>query len=1292
MSNPSKCPQCGAALPDNAPAGLCPNCLMALNLKTETAFTDDSPAAQPPLPPEQIAPHFPQLEILECLGRGGMGVVYKARQKTLNRFVALKLLAPERVNDPKFAERFTREAQALAALNHPNIVTIYDFGQAGGFYFLLMEFVDGVNLRHLLRSRKLTPEEALAIVPSLCDALQFAHERGIVHRDIKPENLLLDKTGRIKVADFGIAKMLGAISGGSTSEPAAPDNATKNALGTPGYSAPEQIVNPQRVDSRADIYSLGIVFYEMLTGELPGSRIEPPSKKIQIDVRLDAVVMRALEKTPELRWQTAADLRTQVETIVTALQTGAVVSNVGPATAQDLNGMRLKAVIWGFLLAAGCLEIALNVSPAIYSWIIGSWGIALFAISTILVLSAKGNLKQITAAAMISSINGIGTACAGTWIACNSNPPLSPPWFDTIVVACGGGIIYCLRCLVLLSGTRFPSSPSSEKKRVAPIVVCAAIAFASLMFALITTHYIDQESPEVGRLLNSTNPTDRYSPVIAYWSDAIHLRRYVLVPLCIAGAGGILYFGWLAARQKKSGLPSMLLGCAGLIAWLFLWHNWQSSQLAAADESSWSLDGDNLAALPPMAVVRAHAGGKTGFLSNHNKIIALGVPLGVMISYAYSLPQGHIHWSTNRVILGPGVADGKFDFIDTVPDHPQEALQAEINKLLGVVVHRESRDADGFVLAVSNPNAGGLTIATEDNSSDSRPSRGVFKFTNVSVDDLGDYLETVLGKVVVDETQLSQKYSGTLRWNPDAADKTQELEKVLSEQFGLQLMPQREPVEMLVVESFNPPAAVENGSQSTDAADDSQSDSEAGWQLWQARKMDQANAMFQKAVQADPNNTNAWNGLGWVAFNTGKPQEAEQDFEKVLSLDSDYPAALNGLGQIYLSEKKYGDAEKYLLQAAPQAPAAWYGLARLYLLQGKFADAQKWAQQVVDSGQGDQIAIQMLSAAKEKQLPDDLRITIEPMDNSAPSPAPANTNAPPAGTSMSLDPWPPALAPGQKPDLNKIRNDIQVLIHQGNYDDALQRQTWYFDHALEYGESDAVRLSFGMMGWQELVRQVPTARQQLIGIRDRDIDEFKAAASYTNWVAETASTPPGQARTRFALYQEIHAINDTLGDNDSQSALTKMLITTDPKLAQTMGYKVADDAYDKFMKKANAGGDVDDGQAAFAAICRQWEELRRGDARIAQIDARVNSNTVAYWAQRGSTPPFPLINHPQTADTIFVDKTRKLIAILVSHGHETDAQKIQDQAAALVDDPWLKSAVSDALAKNQNPPAASANP
>lgn len=332
-----KCPRCGAPIKEGTAAGLCPNCLMALNLKTETAFTEGAPAAQAPLPPEQIAPHFPQLEIFECLGRGGMGVVYRARQKSLNRLVALKLLAPERVGDAKFAERFAREAQALAALNHPNIVTIYDFGQAGGFYYLLMEYVDGANLRRLLRERKFTPEEALTIVPPLCDALQYAHDRGIVHRDIKPENLLLDKTGRVKIADFGIAKMLGLGGDAAAAGAAQPGNATQTAVGTPGYSAPEQLASPQRVDRRADIYSLGVVFYELLTGELPGKPIEPPSRKVRIDARLDEVVLRALEKEPERRYQHASQVKTDVETIASTP------SGAGPASASpSLRGQASK--------------------------------------------------------------------------------------------------------------------------------------------------------------------------------------------------------------------------------------------------------------------------------------------------------------------------------------------------------------------------------------------------------------------------------------------------------------------------------------------------------------------------------------------------------------------------------------------------------------------------------------------------------------------------------------------------------------------------------------------------------------------------------------------------------------------------------------------------------------------------------------------------------------------------------------------------------------------------------------
>lgn len=498
-----KCPQCGAALPENAPAGLCPNCLMALNVKTETVFTDAPPAVQPPLPPEQIAPHFPQLEILECLGRGGMGVVYKARQKTLNRFVALKLLVPERVNDAKFAERFTREAQALAALNHPNIVTIYDFGQAGGFYFLLMEFVDGVNLRHLLHARKLTPEEALAIVPPLCDALQFAHERGIVHRDIKPENLLLDKSGRIKIADFGVAKMLGAVNGGVTAESVGPEGATKTVLGTPGYSAPEQRTDPQRVDNRADIYSLGVVFYEMLTGELPGKLIEPPSKKVQVDVRLDAVVLRALEKTPELRWQTAAELRKQVETIATT-----AVGSPGGAPVLGYNPWQPALAVVGMVL---CIVLFI-------------FGFSLaFPINLIPLLIAP--IGFIIAALKM----------AGFW-----------PWRSPLFPQSN----WTERNL-------YPKRAECLPRPLLAAGVCATVALLSLIVTFAIKDYIMMELPEITALLNACNSS---SPVVHHWSDLIHLRRYLFVPLCFAGAVGALYFGWLTARQSKRRRRAISIG------------------------------------------------------------------------------------------------------------------------------------------------------------------------------------------------------------------------------------------------------------------------------------------------------------------------------------------------------------------------------------------------------------------------------------------------------------------------------------------------------------------------------------------------------------------------------------------------------------------------------------------------------------------------------------------------------------------------------------------------------------
>jgi len=308
-AEPKKCPQCGAAIPSEAPQGLCPKCLLArASIPTETEVTAK------PTPPrrQELAAAFPQLEILEMIGQGGMGFVFKARQPKLERLVALKILPPSFAADPAFADRFTREGRVLARLNHPNIVTVHDFGQANGFFYLLMEFVDGVNLRQAMRAGRFTPEQALSVVPRICEALQFAHNEGVLHRDIKPENILLDAKGRVKIADFGIAKLLG--------ESAAKGHLTDSGgtLGTPHYMAPEQIENPASVDHRADIYSLGVVFYEMLTGELPLGKFQPPSQKVQVDVRLDEVVLHALEKEPARRYQQASEVKTAVDTITSA--------------------------------------------------------------------------------------------------------------------------------------------------------------------------------------------------------------------------------------------------------------------------------------------------------------------------------------------------------------------------------------------------------------------------------------------------------------------------------------------------------------------------------------------------------------------------------------------------------------------------------------------------------------------------------------------------------------------------------------------------------------------------------------------------------------------------------------------------------------------------------------------------------------------------------------------------------------------------------------------------------------
>ncbi len=341
------CPACGCDLPTDSPIGLCPACLLTQGMDDpKVAAAPGSPVApvvaqstQYIPAPDVLADYFPQMEILETLGYGGMGVVYKARQTKLDRLVALKILRPDSADDPAFAERFNREARTLARLQHPNIVAIHDFGdvplqvtdsgtaEPGRIYYFVMEYVEGTNLRQLIQAGHLQTDQSLAIVSQICDALQFAHDEHVVHRDIKPENILIDVKGRVKIADFGLAKLAARNIDQFTL------TGTHQVMGTPRYMAPEQMQGSHQVDHRADIYALGVVFFEMLTGQVPVGNFDLPSRIAGVHTGLDRVVLQALASEPGRRYQHISQLKLDIASIAGSGVMNSL-SEVSPAVAQ----------------------------------------------------------------------------------------------------------------------------------------------------------------------------------------------------------------------------------------------------------------------------------------------------------------------------------------------------------------------------------------------------------------------------------------------------------------------------------------------------------------------------------------------------------------------------------------------------------------------------------------------------------------------------------------------------------------------------------------------------------------------------------------------------------------------------------------------------------------------------------------------------------------------------------------------------------------------------------------------
>lgn len=275
-----------------------------------------------PVPTMQI----PGFTLIELLGRGGMGEVWRAEQKSLSRQVAIKLLPQHLSKDPEFVARFQKEASALAALNHPNIIQIIDRGEANGQYYFAMEYVRGRSLREVMSAGKLKAEDALRIIHQICRAVDDAHQHGIIHRDLKPENILIDDEGLVKVADFGLA----GIRGDDVDAPQLTH--TSVAMGTLNYMAPEQRRDAKNVDGRADLYSLGVIIYEMLTGELPLGRFKLPSEKVEgLDPRVDQIVLSALDPEPQGRPERASFIAQAIEPLLGEISSVGLPAGSNPA-------------------------------------------------------------------------------------------------------------------------------------------------------------------------------------------------------------------------------------------------------------------------------------------------------------------------------------------------------------------------------------------------------------------------------------------------------------------------------------------------------------------------------------------------------------------------------------------------------------------------------------------------------------------------------------------------------------------------------------------------------------------------------------------------------------------------------------------------------------------------------------------------------------------------------------------------------------------------------------------------
>ena len=274
---------------------------------------------------ETLQDKFPSHEIESFIAKGGMGAVYLARQKSLDRPVAIKILPVEFGDDADYRISFETEAKAMAKLNHSNLVGIYDFGDMNGMLYIIMEYVPGRSLHDTAHGQRVDQLEAARLIADMSDGLAHAHSAGMLHRDIKPANVLIDDEVRPKIVDFGLARPMG-------------DSQTDGVVfGTPGYTAPEVLNDPYSVDQRSDIFSMGVMLYELLTGKLPGDPFIPASKDSESDRRFDAIVAKAIHPNPDKRYSSAGDLGEDLHNLIKNFDDKAQASGLKTGVAPSMN-------------------------------------------------------------------------------------------------------------------------------------------------------------------------------------------------------------------------------------------------------------------------------------------------------------------------------------------------------------------------------------------------------------------------------------------------------------------------------------------------------------------------------------------------------------------------------------------------------------------------------------------------------------------------------------------------------------------------------------------------------------------------------------------------------------------------------------------------------------------------------------------------------------------------------------------------------------------------------------------